>query len=72
MTLKYCCIISISEISDCSLTGVTEGTPEWPSKDEDSEPTPSIHLPKENRPDTDIVDKYDRVFCKYFGTLFPV
>ncbi|XP_026733684.1 latrophilin Cirl isoform X4 [Trichoplusia ni] len=41
---------------------VTEGTPEWPSKDEDSEPTPSIHLPKDNRPDTDIVDEYDRVF----------
>ncbi|CAD0206234.1 unnamed protein product [Chrysodeixis includens] len=43
-------------------TSVTEGTPEWPSKDEDSEPTPSIHLPKDNRPDTDIVDEYDRVF----------
>ncbi|XP_022834043.1 latrophilin Cirl isoform X3 [Spodoptera litura] len=42
---------------------VTEETLEWPSKDEDSEPTPSIHLaPKDNRPGGDIVDEIERTF----------
>ncbi|XP_035457069.2 latrophilin Cirl isoform X3 [Spodoptera frugiperda] len=42
---------------------VTEETLEWPSKDEDSEPTPSIHLaPKDNRPGGDMVDEIERTF----------
>ncbi|XP_075986920.1 calcium-independent receptor for alpha-latrotoxin isoform X4 [Anticarsia gemmatalis] len=42
---------------------VTEGTLDWPSKDEDMEPTPSVHLPpKDNRQDTDIVDDFDRAY----------
>ncbi|XP_047036956.1 latrophilin Cirl isoform X4 [Helicoverpa zea] len=42
---------------------VTEGTMEWPAKDEDSEPTPAVHPPpKDSRPGTDILDEFERTF----------
>lgn len=44
-------------------TVVTEGTIDWPAKDEDMAPTPSVHLPpKDNRQDTGILDDFERTF----------
>lgn len=51
------------------ISVITEGTLEWPAKDEDMQPTPSP--PKDIRPDTDIVDDFDRTFCEFlFNFVF--
>lgn len=44
---------------------VTDETLHWVPKDEDSDPTSPVHmLPKENRPDPDVTDDFDKSFCK--------
>ncbi|KAJ8707402.1 hypothetical protein PYW08_010654 [Mythimna loreyi] len=44
-------------------SSVTEGTLEWPAKDEDSEPTPSVHLsPKDRLNIPDLVDEFEKTF----------
>ncbi|XP_050356968.1 latrophilin Cirl isoform X2 [Nymphalis io] len=44
-------------------TSVTDETLHWAPKDEDSDPTSPIHmLPKENRPDPDGIDDFDKAF----------
>lgn len=50
---------------------ITEETLQWPIKEEDLDSTPQIHLPpKENRPDVDIEDDYDRSYCKFSLKIF--
>ncbi|CAH2099125.1 unnamed protein product [Euphydryas editha] len=44
-------------------SAVTDETLHWVPKDEDSDPTSPVHmLPKENRPDPDVIDDFDKSF----------